>query len=123
MLMHRILTVTFVMLSWSTALAADYRALSASTVFLLEPREPKITLGDMRASGVRAVLIYCADHKCSHSIAKTALPMASAGRFSPLGPLGICPAPFDAVFDLINGGSHGLVSAAVNCITKYFGTV
>jgi hypothetical protein len=32
-------------------------------------REQKITLGEMRASGVRGLLIYCADHRCGHSIA------------------------------------------------------
>ena len=26
----------------------------------------KITFGEMRASGVRDVLIYCRDHRCSH---------------------------------------------------------
>jgi hypothetical protein len=26
----------------------------------------KITFGELRASGVRDVLIYCRDHKCSH---------------------------------------------------------
>jgi hypothetical protein len=28
----------------------------------------KITLGEMRASGVRGLLIYCADCRCSHSV-------------------------------------------------------
>ena len=27
----------------------------------------KITFGEMRESGVRDVLIYCRDHRCSHS--------------------------------------------------------
>jgi len=31
-------------------------------------RPQKITLGEMRASGVRGLLIYCADYQCSHSI-------------------------------------------------------
>lgn len=31
----------------------------------------KITFGEMRESGVRGVLIYCSDYRCSHS---TALP-------------------------------------------------
>jgi hypothetical protein len=31
-------------------------------------RQQKITFGEMRESGVDRVLIYCADHKCSHSI-------------------------------------------------------
>jgi len=35
-----------------------------------EPARPtKITFADMRAQGVRGVLIYCADRRCSHSIA------------------------------------------------------
>jgi hypothetical protein len=29
-------------------------------------REQKITLGEMRAGGVRGLLIYCSDHHCSH---------------------------------------------------------
>jgi hypothetical protein len=31
-------------------------------------RPQKITFGEMRASGVRDVLVYCADYRCSHSI-------------------------------------------------------
>jgi hypothetical protein len=29
-------------------------------------REQKITLGEMRESGVHGLLVYCADYKCSH---------------------------------------------------------
>jgi hypothetical protein len=29
-------------------------------------RPQKITLGEMRAAGVRGLLIYCADYHCSH---------------------------------------------------------
>lgn len=29
----------------------------------------KITLGEMRASGIGGLLIYCSDYRCSHSIA------------------------------------------------------
>jgi hypothetical protein len=35
----------------------------------VERRQQKITLGEMRASGVRGLLIYCSDYKCSHSTA------------------------------------------------------
>ena len=35
-------------------------------------RPQKITLGEMRSSGVRGLLIYCSDYKCSHSIAISA---------------------------------------------------
>ena len=34
-----------------------------------ERRQQKITLGEMRASGVRGLLIYCSDYRCSHSTA------------------------------------------------------
>jgi hypothetical protein len=32
------------------------------------PRQEKITLGEMRASGPSRLLIYCADYRCSHSV-------------------------------------------------------
>jgi hypothetical protein len=32
-------------------------------------RPEKITIGEMRSSGVTGVLIYCADHHCSHVVA------------------------------------------------------
>jgi hypothetical protein len=35
-------------------------------------REQKISLGEMRSSGVRGLLIYCADYHCSHSSAISA---------------------------------------------------
>jgi hypothetical protein len=35
-------------------------------------RPQKITFGKMRDAGVRGVLVYCADHHCSHSIAISA---------------------------------------------------
>jgi hypothetical protein len=34
-----------------------------------DPRPVKITIGEMRSSGVLGILVFCADHKCSHSIA------------------------------------------------------
>ena len=32
-------------------------------------RPQKITFGEMRDMGVRGLLVYCADYRCSHSIA------------------------------------------------------
>ena len=32
-------------------------------------RPTKITFADMRDMGIRGLLIYCADYRCSHSIA------------------------------------------------------
>ncbi len=31
-------------------------------------RQEKITLGEMREMGVRGLLLYCSDYRCSHSI-------------------------------------------------------
>ena len=36
-------------------------------------RPQKITFGELRDMGVRGVLVYCADYRCSHSIAARAL--------------------------------------------------
>ena len=33
------------------------------------PRQEKITLREMRASGPTRLLVYCQDYRCSHSIA------------------------------------------------------
>jgi hypothetical protein len=32
-------------------------------------RLQKITFGELRSTGVRGVLVYCADYKCSHVVA------------------------------------------------------
>jgi hypothetical protein len=32
-------------------------------------RPEKITVGELREGGVVGILVYCRDHKCSHSIA------------------------------------------------------
>ncbi|MGO8909380.1 MAG: hypothetical protein ACLQDM_08675 [Bradyrhizobium sp.] len=37
-----------------------------------DARRRKITLAEMRAAGVRGVLIYCADYRWSHSLAISA---------------------------------------------------
>ena len=35
-------------------------------------RPQKITFAEMRDMGVRGILVYCADYRCSHSIAISA---------------------------------------------------
>src|SRR6476659_5618509 len=35
-------------------------------------RPQKITFGEMREMGIRGVLVYCSDYRCSHSIALSA---------------------------------------------------
>jgi hypothetical protein len=57
---------------------AYFRALITKAIFALSERDcalqwrmpaptrQKITFGEMRAAGVRGLLVYCADYKCSH---------------------------------------------------------
>jgi hypothetical protein len=47
-------------------------------------RPQKITFGEMRDMGVRGVLIYCADYRCSHSIAMSGDQWADEVRLSDL---------------------------------------
>ena len=55
-------------------------------------RNEKITLGEMRASGVRGLLIYCADYQCSHWVAisddQWAAGFRISNRASPVRPCG-----------------------------------
>jgi len=44
----------------------------ASGLVPMTEQPQKITFGEMRESGVRGVLIYCADYRCSHSNAISA---------------------------------------------------
>ncbi len=46
----------------------------------------KITFGEMRASGVRDVLIYCRDHRCSHHVETNADGLADDVRLSDIEP-------------------------------------
>jgi hypothetical protein len=50
----------------------DQRQGRQRSLFLMVERPQKITFGEMREMGVRGVLIYCADYKCSHSTAVSA---------------------------------------------------
>jgi hypothetical protein len=53
-------------------------------------RPQKITLAEMRSSGVRGLLIYCADYRCSHSIAISADRWPDDVRLSDLEPKFTC---------------------------------
>jgi hypothetical protein len=55
-----------------------------------EPSRQKITFGEMRSSGVRGLLIYCADFKCSHSVAVLADQWPDELRLSDLEPRFVC---------------------------------
>jgi hypothetical protein len=56
-----------------------------------EPARPqKITFGEMRASGVRGLLIYCSDFRCSHWTTMSADRWPDDVRLSDLEPLFVC---------------------------------
>jgi hypothetical protein len=42
----------------------------------------KITLGEMRAMGIRGLLVYCSDYKCSHNVEISADHWLDHGRRS-----------------------------------------
>ena len=46
----------------------------------------KISLGEMRASGVRGLIIYCSDYRCSHSVAISGDPWEDDVRLSDIEP-------------------------------------
>ena len=52
----------------------------------MTPHPQKITFGEMRASGVRDVLIYCCDHRCSHSTTISAEQWPDHVRLSDIEP-------------------------------------
>ena len=53
-------------------------------------RAEKITFGEMRASGVRGLLIYCSDYKCSHGTTISGDRWPDSVRLSDIEPLFIC---------------------------------
>jgi hypothetical protein len=55
-------------------------------------RPQKITLGEMRQSGLRRVLVYCSDYRCSHSVAVSADRWPDHVRLSDLEPRFTCEA-------------------------------
>ena len=57
-----------------------------------DPRPVKITFGEMRSSGVIGILVYCSDHKCSHSIAVPADKWPDDMRLSDIEPRFVCHA-------------------------------
>jgi hypothetical protein len=53
-------------------------------------RRVKITFAQMRSSGVRGILVYCSDYKCSNSIALMADRWADDIRLSDIEPRFTC---------------------------------
>ena len=55
-------------------------------------RPQKITFAELREQGVHGLLIYCADHRCSHSVAISGDAWPDDVRLSDLEPRFICQA-------------------------------
>jgi hypothetical protein len=55
-------------------------------------RPQKITFVEMRAVGVRGILVYCADHTCSHGIRMIADQWSDEARLSDLEDHFVCSA-------------------------------
>jgi hypothetical protein len=58
----------------------------------MSARPQKITFAEMRSSGVRGLLIYCSDYRCSHHIAVTADQWGDDVRLSDIEPRFVCTA-------------------------------
>jgi hypothetical protein len=56
------------------------------------PRPEKITFGDMRSSGVRGILVYCTDYRCSHSLELSEERWQDEVRLSDIEPRFVCAA-------------------------------
>jgi hypothetical protein len=56
------------------------------------PRPTKITFAEMRDMGVRGILIYCSDYKCSNSTVISGDPWPDDLRLSDIEPLFVCKA-------------------------------
>ena len=59
---------------------------------VLLKREQKTTLGEMRSSAPRRLLVYCADYKCTHHVEIDADQWGDDVRLSDLEPLFVCRA-------------------------------
>jgi len=55
-------------------------------------RQQKITFGEMRESGVRGVLVYCSNYRCSHLMAIRADRWPAHVRLSDIEPRFTCQA-------------------------------
>jgi hypothetical protein len=53
-------------------------------------REQKITLGEMRSSGVRGLVVFCGDYKCAHSVEISGDHWPDIIRLSDIEPQFVC---------------------------------
>ena len=56
----------------------------------LTHRPTKITFAELRESGVHGILVYCADYRCSHSVAISADLWPDQVRLSDIEPQFVC---------------------------------
>ena len=56
----------------------------------LTHRPTKITFAELRESGVHGILVYCADYRCSHSVAISADRWPDQVRLSDIEPQFVC---------------------------------
>ena len=66
------------------------RTLPACRIVAGMSASQKITFAEMRASGVRGLLVYCSDYLCSHSIAISGDPWPDEMRLSDIEPRFVC---------------------------------
>lgn len=71
-------------------------------------RQQKITLGEMRESGVRGLLVYCSDYRCSHSTQLSADQWPDDVRLSDLESRFTCQACGTAQLSTSSDGYSGL---------------
>jgi hypothetical protein len=55
-----------------------------------QPARQKMTFSEMRATGVRGLLVYCSDYKCSHWVAISGDPWEDDVRLSDIEPRFTC---------------------------------
>ena len=72
-------------------LAASLKPAPAKS-WAMSARPEKITFAEMRTAGVRGILVYCSDYKCSHSLALMADQWPDDMRLSDIEPRFICAA-------------------------------
>jgi hypothetical protein len=71
---------------------AGNEARGRSRLVSVTERPTKITFGELRAMGVRGVLVYCSDYKCAHSQAISAEQWADDVRLSDIEDRFVCKA-------------------------------
>jgi hypothetical protein len=84
-------------------------------------REQKITFGEMRSNGgPTGVLVYCADYRCSHSIALPADRWPNEVRLSDIEPRFVCQACGKRGADVRSNFAAGAACSGFSdrCVTR-----